>query len=188
MIGIDEVGRGCWAGPLLVVAARQTGLLPSGLADSKVLTKKRRQSLYFDIQLNCELGEGWVQPTEIDKLGLTGAMKLGVERALLALRPLADEEIIIDGNINYCPPQYRHVQAIVDADADLPLVSAASVYAKVTRDKYMANLGIEYTAYQFGKHVGYGTKLHREMLQHYGVSDIHRLSYKPVQAFIRQPL
>lgn len=184
MVGIDEVGRGCWAGPLLVVAARQTAELPQGVADSKVLSKKKREALFFDISLACDMGEGWVPAAEIDKVGLTKAMYLGVERALLALNASADEEMVMDGNINYCLPSYFNSTAVIDADATHPIVSAASIYAKVLRDKYMAELSIEYARYQFGKHVGYGTKLHNEMLKIYGVSDIHRKSYKPILKII----
>lgn len=186
MIGIDEVGRGCWAGPLLVVAARQMNDLPAGLADSKVLTKKRRQLLVNDIYLSCDIGEGWVQPAEIDQLGLTKAMYIGVERALTALKVDLDEEIIMDGNINYCPEKYLNAVAVIDADATHPIVSAASVYAKVLRDNYMANLDSKYVVYQFEKHVGYGTKLHCEMLALHGVSDIHRLSYKPIRKLLEE--
>ncbi|MGZ6005761.1 MAG: ribonuclease HII, partial [Candidatus Saccharimonadales bacterium] len=105
VIGIDEVGRGSWAGPLLVVAATAVRNLPSGLRDSKRLSKQQREALMEDIQLSCKLGEGWVQPEEIDQLGLTSATKLAVSRALIMLSPSPDAEIIIDGNINYCPPE-----------------------------------------------------------------------------------
>lgn len=186
MIGIDEVGRGCWAGPLLVVAARQVGDLNPALADSKILSKKKRENLYFDIILSFELGEGWVTSVEIDKLGLTKAMRLGVERALLDLKAQAEEVIIIDGNINYCPASFVNVQTVIDADATQPIVSAASIYAKVRRDKYMTDLSEVYAKYQFAKHVGYGTRLHRDLLELHGVSDLHRLSYKPVQAICYQ--
>jgi ribonuclease HII len=100
MIGVDEVGRGCWAGPLLVVAARSKSALPVGVADSKVLSKKRRALLFYDIKLACDIGQGWVTPTEIDALGLTASMRLAVGRALDDLAADADEQIIMDGNLN----------------------------------------------------------------------------------------
>jgi ribonuclease HII len=181
MVGIDEVGRGCWAGPLLVVAARQVGDLPVGLADSKVLSKKRREALFCDIQIACELGEGWVQVAEINMLGLTKAMRLGVKRALLALGAHSDEAIVMDGNINYCPKKYLAAQCVIDADATHPIVSAASIYAKVLRDRHMTDMATKYPHYSFEKHVGYGTKLHQEMLRLHGVCDLHRISWKPFQ-------
>ncbi len=184
MIGIDEVGRGCWAGPLLVVAARTRGDLPLGVADSKKLSKKKRESLFHDIGISCDIGEGWVQPAEVDEFGLTIAMHMAVERALAALNAQADEVIIMDGNINYCQPKFANVQAVIDADADYPIVSAASIYAKVLRDNYMAQQATVHPNYSFEKHVGYGTSAHIAALKLLGVCELHRLSYKPVRAII----
>lgn len=184
MIGIDEVGRGCWAGPLLVVAARQLRPLPAGLKDSKVLAKKRRELLKFDIELACELGEGWVMPAEIDHLGLTKAMQLAVARALEALDAKPGEQIVMDGSINYCDPKFYKAAAVVDADALFPLVSAASIYAKVQRDDYMARLPERYAVYEFERHVGYGTARHKLLLERHGVSDQHRRSFAPVKALL----
>ena len=184
MIGIDEVGRGCWAGPLLVVAARQTSVLPLGLADSKLVSKKKRERLFGGIGLACETGEGWVQPSEVDLLGLTAAMHLAVERSLLSLGAEVNEEIIIDGNINYCPVRFTNVSAVINADANYPIVSAASIYAKVLRDRYMTQQALNYPAYSFEKHVGYGTAAHISALKQHGVCVLHRLSYKPIKAFI----
>lgn len=184
VIGIDEVGRGCWAGPLLVVAARQISDLPAGLKDSKLLSKRRREVLSFDIELCCDIGEGWVQPAEIDHLGLTESMRLGTARALKALQAQPDEKIIFDGNINYCDSAFVKASAVIDADALFPIVSAASIYAKVKRDNYMAGLPVRYQVYDFASHVGYGTKRHTELLKKHGVSDQHRRSFKPVKALL----
>lgn len=182
MIGIDEVGRGCWAGPLLVVAARPRQKLPNSLADSKVLSKSRRLALFGRICASCQLAEGWVAPQEIDRLGLTAATRLAVRRALLQLAPSNDEPIVLDGNINYCPSRFSKVQVVIGADASVPLVSAASIYAKVRRDQYMTEAAKQFPNYAFERHVGYGTAQHRRALQTYGVSQIHRLSYRPVRA------
>src|ERR1700694_1834187 len=114
MIGIDEVGRGCWAGPLLVVAARDTTVLPQNLKDSKLLSRKNRELFFTKIASSCDLGEGWVTAKEIDAIGLTQAMYLAVERSLNALNARHDEIIIIDGNINYCPAQFRFSKAIIN--------------------------------------------------------------------------
>lgn len=184
MIGIDEVGRGAWAGPLLVVAARNVADLPEGLNDSKVLTKTKRESLVPLIKLACNLGEGWVSAQEIDVIGLTAAMQLAVTRALEAIDAATDEQIIMDGHINYCPDMYTNVQAVIDADATHPIVSAASIYAKVTRDTHMTELASKFPGYGFDKNVGYGTKLHTEGLVRLGVTSQHRLSYKPVAKFV----
>ncbi len=185
MIGIDEVGRGAWAGPLLVVAARQISGLPLGLRDSKVLSKKRREILRYDIELACEIGEGWVEPAEVDELGLSGAMRLGVERALTGLQAAKDEEIIVDGNINYCSATFTNAICVIDADATHPIVSAASIYAKVLRDQKMTELSRDFPGYGFDRHVGYGTKQHQSALQLHGVTAIHRKSYAPVRKVSR---
>lgn len=180
MIGIDEVGRGAWAGPLLVVAARDRDLLPEGLQDSKVLTKRRREVLKQSIEAVCDLGEGWVSAPEIDQLGLTQAMRLAVQRALAAIDVAADEKIIMDGHINYCDQTFTNVQAVIDADATYPIVSAASIYAKVVRDARMAELVQTFPEYGFASHVGYGTRQHREALEQHGLTSEHRRSYRPI--------
>ncbi len=182
MIGVDEVGRGSWAGPLLVVAARQISNLPAGVTDSKLLTKFRREALIEDIESSCQLGEGWVQPEEIDEYGLAQAMRIGVSRALLMIGASWDESIIMDGNINYCPAEFKSVECQVGGDILHPIVGAASVYAKVRRDKHMISLAKLYPIYGFDKNVGYGTRLHQLMLRVHGPCQIHRRSYKPVKA------
>lgn len=184
LIGIDEVGRGCWAGPLLVVAARATAVLPVGLTDSKKLSRLARQRLAQELHTVCETGEGWVTPAEIDELGLTSAMKLAVARALKELGAQATDEIILDGNINYCDPHFSNVTCVIKADATVPTVSAASIIAKVLRDTYMFEQAKRMPEYGFEQHVGYGTTLHSAALQNYGVSELHRLSYKPIKQYI----
>ena len=192
MIGIDEVGRGCWAGPLLVVAARQKTRLPEGLNDSKILTQKNRERLAPLIEASCDIGEGWVIAVEIDNFGLSKAMRLGVERALIAIKPVFNEEVIIDGDIDYITAVAGESRAIsrlkllsrsqIKGDRDNPVISAASIHAKVRRDNLMRELSLQYPAYGFEDHVGYGTKKHIDALNKLGVSDLHRLSYKPVKA------
>lgn len=185
MIGIDEVGRGAWAGPLLVVAARQTAPIDFVVNDSKKLTKKQREVTYEKLRQICNFGEGWVEAEEIDKRGLTSAMKLGVARALKALDATNNEEIIMDGHINYCEDKYTNVKCAIKADATYPVVSAASIYAKVTRDNYMATLSEQHEEYNFANNVGYGTSKHRQAIADFGVTKHHRLSYKPVKESLR---
>lgn len=184
VVGIDEVGRGCWAGPLLVVAARSVATLPAGLADSKTLSRAKREDLFEKIRASCELGEGWVEPSEIDALGLTNAMKLAVQRALSVLDISMTHKIIMDGSINYCAPQFTNVDCVVKADAEYSIVSAASIYAKVTRDNRMSELAKQYPGYGFEAHVGYGTKQHKTALDQHGLTPLHRLSFKPVAGYV----
>jgi ribonuclease HII len=183
-IGIDEVGRGCWAGPLLVVAVREIGPLPTGLKDSKKLTKVSRELYKAQLESGCEFGTGWVGPEEIDAMGLTEAMRLAVSRALSQLHAHTDEEIIIDGNYNYCSPEFTNVTCLAKADDTVPVVSAASILAKVMRDTYMTEQAFLYPLYGFDKHVGYGTVAHAAALRQHGITLLHRKSYKPVQKYM----
>ena len=180
-IGLDEVGRGAWAGPLLVVAARQLDDLPESLTDSKLLSTKQRNSLFAILNSCAVFGEGWVTASEIDHHGLAGALRIGVSRALSAIKALPIEEIILDGSTNYVDKSYVHASAVVKADLSEPIVSAASVYAKVARDRYMDGLSNKHSKYGFEKHVGYGTAAHKLAIQTYGtIKDVHRFSFKPV--------
>lgn len=181
MIGVDEVGRGCLAGPLLVVAARPIRALPSGLADSKILSRQQRESFFSHLIETCEFGEGWVRPVEINNRGLSGAMRLGLKRALKQLRVTYHEAIIMDGPVNYFSRCYRQVECVIDADASVPLVSAAAIYAKVRRDRFMIELAKRHPRYGFERHVGYGTPAHLEALKRFGyLKWVHRRFFEPV--------
>jgi ribonuclease HII len=180
MIGVDEVGRGCLAGPLLVVAARATADLPTGLKDSKQMSRRQREEILDLLSISCEFGEGWVAAEEIDKHGLADGLRYGLARALFALKAVADDEIIYDGPINYAPPRFARVSCVIDADARVPIVSAASIYAKVKRDQFMSQLRETYPDYGFENHVGYGTPQHRLAINKLGpIAQLHRLSFSP---------
>lgn len=182
-MGIDEVGRGCWAGPL-VAGAVILGQDIAGLADSKKLSQTKRTLLSQEIMATSHVGLGWVTPAEVDKLGLTEAVRLAMQRALSEITAPYDE-IIIDGNYNFLPHDAR-ARAVVKADGTVPAVSAASIVAKVARDHYMASEAhAQFPLYEFAKHVGYGTKLHQALLQRHGVSPLHRHSYKPIRALLQ---
>ena len=182
MIGVDEVGRGAWAGPLLVVAARlkEKRSLPEGLTDSKLLTDKQKQTFYDQVLIDCDFGEGWVSVAEIDEIGLGPALRLGAARAMSDLGEVVNEEIVIDGKVNLLQGHYGNVTTIVGADISVPIVSAASVYAKVIRDKYMRKLHFTHPGYGFKDHVGYGTQKHIAAIKENGVSEHHRKSFKPI--------
>lgn len=188
MIGIDEVGRGAWAGPLLVMGARlKPGKkLPEGLRDSKKLTAKRRRELAEQILEVCDMGEGWVSPDMVDKLGLTDALKCACLLTVERLQAKSGDKIILDGNVDYFKDsKFTNVDVVPKADDKYPLVSAASIVAKVLRDSLMKEYDKEMPQYKFGSHVGYGTKAHLEALQRYGVTNIHRLSFKPVAKILK---
>jgi ribonuclease HII len=182
IVGIDEVGRGCWAGPLVAGAVILRAPI-IGLKDSKKLTKVQREKLTSEINVKAaSVGLGWVTPAEIDKVGLTQAVRLAMQRALAEIT-IDFDEIIIDGNYNFLVDDPR-AKAVVKADDSVPAVSAASIVAKVARDQWMAEAALTFPNYGFDRHVGYGTKLHLDMLQAHGICALHRLSYKPVTRFI----
>jgi len=187
-VGIDEVGRGCWAGPLVAGAVALPeklveGSVLAGLRDSKKLSKKQREKLAEAVHAEAlAVGIGWVTAAELDTLGITTAVKRAMERALEQI-DIEFGQVIIDGNINYFPDEPR-AQAVIKADDSVPAVSAASIVAKVARDTYMTALDGRYTRYEFGKHVGYGTALHMELLKQHGVSDLHRRSFKPIKRLL----
>lgn len=182
MIGVDEVGRGAWAGPLLVVAARAVNPLPSGITDSKLLSKLQRQQFITDLRTACVFGEGWVEPLEIDQLGLSVSLTVAATRALESMKASNNEQIILDGTYNYIPTKYVSVETRIKADNSVPIVSAASIWAKVTRDTYMNQLSKVYPKYGFEHHVGYGTNMHLSALQKYGPeANVHRFCFKPIR-------
>ncbi len=187
MIGIDEVGRGAWAGPLLVVAARlkKGHKLPKGLNDSKLLTKKQRQRLFPHLLESCDVGEGWVSADMIDSLGLSRALKSACLLATFQIAEAKDDNILLDGNVNYFQGTgYTKVTVKPKADQTEAIVSAASILAKVLRDRYMEDIAGMYFAYGFESNVGYGTAYHHEALKKHGVTNLHRKSFTPIKALL----
>jgi ribonuclease HII len=188
IVGLDEVGRGCWAGPLVAGAV----ILPPALdltntkiklRDSKKLSKIQRETAAVWIHEHAvAIGLGWVTPAEIDELGLTESVRRAMNRAFLEIGTTYDK-VIIDGNINYFADNPK-AQALIRADDSIPSVSAASIIAKVARDNYMCDLGKQYAGYGFEDHVGYGTAAHITALKTLGVSNIHRRSYKPIATLL----
>src|SRR5581483_1970774 len=180
ILGIDEVGRGCWAGPLVAGAVLLHEPIP-GLRDSKKLSRKQRERLDAEIRVQAlAVGIGWVTPGEVDTLGLTRAVQTAMERAVAQITA-AYEEIIIDGSFNFLKSNPK-ASALVKADDSVPAVSAASIIAKVARDNFMKEAAKQYPGYGFESHVGYGTAVHIQALKAQGVCELHRLSYRPIQA------
>ncbi len=181
IVGLDEVGRGAWAGPLVVGAV----VLPKpidGLKDSKKLTKLQREKLATIINSEANVGLGWVSHRQVDDLGLTKAISKAMLQALKQIKFKYDE-VIIDGNFNFLP-EIRNCRTIIGADETIDCVSAASIIAKVARDNHMVEMAKLYPVYGFESHVGYGTKFHANALKNYGPSAIHRLSYKPMNRLL----
>jgi ribonuclease HII len=191
ILGIDEVGRGCWAGPVVAGAvALNTPVV--GLNDSKKLTKLARARLDQTIRIEAlAFGVGWASVEEVDRLGLTEAVRLAMHRAVAEAEANAGEkasELIVDGSYNFFAEDPR-ARTVVGADAIIPEASAASIIAKVARDTWMAtDAARDFPAYQFEKHVGYGTALHLAMLKLYGVSTLHRKSFRPIKELLEWPV
>lgn len=185
ILGIDEVGRGCLAGPLVVGAVLLDDDIPDlKLKDSKLLSAKQRQDLLSQIKrVALAYGLGWASSQEIDKLGLTDATKLAAHRAVEHIK-IGYDKIIIDGTINLFKDDPLS-QTLIKADNLIPAVSAASILAKCARDGYMHGLVKQYPEYGFDKHVGYATRDHLAALKLNGPCAIHRLSFKPVADLVR---
>lgn len=180
ILGIDEVGRGSWAGPLVVGAVVLGGVQIDGLTDSKKLTAKRRQVLAGEIKEKAvAIGLGWVSAETIDRVGLSEALKMATRLAVKDI-DVDYDEIIIDGTIRLLDDD--RVTTMKQADLLVPSVSAASIIAKVARDYYMSSvIHKDYPQYGFDKHVGYGTAVHSNALITHGPVDLHRLSFSPVK-------
>jgi ribonuclease HII len=177
--GVDEAGRGPLAGPVVAAAVILDELRPiQGLADSKVLTARRRQVLYEQIMarsLCCSVGQASVQ--EIDALNILQATLLAMRRAVDGLR-LKPVKVLVDGN--QLPTLPVLAQAIVGGDAKVAAISAASIVAKVTRDRWCEQYHELFPQYGFDRHKGYGTAEHLAALSRHGASPEHRRSFAPV--------
>ena len=188
ILGIDEAGRGPWAGPMTVGAVVLGDAIIEGLNDSKQLTKKRREALEPEIlEKAAATGIGWVSAAEIDTLGLGPALRLATIRAVKAVdaKGVSYDEIIIDGTINFLEETGKgaYVETMPKADGLIPAVSAASVIAKVARDRFMAEQDELYPGYGFGGHAGYGTAKHRAAIEALGVTPLQRLSFSPLKKY-----
>ncbi len=177
--GVDEAGRGPLAGPVVAAAVILDDMNPiTGLNDSKKLSEKRREKLYDAIlakALCCSIAQASVE--EIDSLNILQATLLAMRRAVDGLR-LKPVKVLVDGN--RLPVLDVRAEAIVQGDAKVPAISAASILAKVHRDRLCLQLHAQYPAYGFDRHKGYGTAEHLQALQAHGPTPWHRLSFAPV--------
>ena len=184
--GIDEAGRGPLAGPVVAAAVilPRKGR-PKGLDDSKQLTAEAREELAVKIRAVAIVAVGVASVEEIDTLNILRASHLAMQRAFHALSetPVA---AIVDGNM--APDLPCPVEWVIDGDVIVPIVSAASIIAKVERDRMMTELCAQYPGYAFSKHKGYSTPEHQEALARLGPCAIHRRSFKPVQDALQAQL
>ena len=196
ILGIDEVGRGPWAGPLVVGAVILGGAEIDGLDDSKKLTKKRREALDVEIREKAAAWAlGWVSAQELDEAGMSEALRLATRRAVEQIQAqcrqqnLAFSEIIIDGKVNFLrgTALEQYVTVMAKADGLVPSVSAASIVAKVARDQFMAEQDAVYPGYGFKSNAGYGVAKHRAAIERLGVTPLHRLSFAPLAKYAVTP-
>ncbi len=192
ILGIDEVGRGPLAGPLVIGAV----IMPeeekewfTELKDSKKLAQKKREVLSEIIwQEAAAVGLGWVSAEELDNIGISEALRLATKRAVKSAQELhaSFSQIVIDGKVNFLAGTAleKFVTTVVKADDLIREVSAASIVAKVARDKYMIELAEKYPEYGFEKHVGYGTAKHREAINRFGICPEHRKSFEPIRSLV----
>ena len=177
--GVDEAGRGPLAGPVVAAAVILDELQPiKGLADSKVLTPRRREQLFDEIRakaLCCSVAQASVE--EIERLNILQATLLAMRRAVEGLR-LKPALVLIDGN--RLPVLTMRAEAIVKGDSLVAAISAASILAKVHRDRWCADIDVQYPQYGFAKHKGYGTAQHLAALTEHGACPQHRKTFRPV--------
>jgi len=183
--GCDEVGRGPLAGDVVAAAVILDPDNPIiGLDDSKKLTEKKRELLFDEIQ---QKAKSWcisrASVSEIDKINILQASLLAMTRAVQGLH-IQPEHVLVDGN--KLPKWHYPAEAVVKGDSRVAAISAASILAKVTRDREMIELDKIYPGYGFADHKGYPTKVHMEALDRLGVTPIHRTSYAPVKSKIEQ--
>ena len=179
--GVDEVGRGCLAGPVFAAAVilDSKAMLP-GLRDSKLLSLKARERLYAEIVGSSDWSVSEVSPAEIDRVNIHTASLLAMRQAMTGLRPLPDFALVDGFSVPDLPFPQR---AIVGGDRKCASIAAASIVAKVTRDRLMVKLHESDSRYGFDRHKGYATSAHLEALEMFGYSELHRRSFRPRRLF-----
>lgn len=183
LAGVDEAGRGAWAGPVVAAAVCLPAAVPPelyGVRDSKLLPPEKREFLFEAIlQKALSLGVGFASHEEVDRLNVLQATFLAMTRALERLS-IDIHLAAVDGK-SLIPNLRMTQKAVVDGDAKSLSIAAASIVAKVTRDRWMREISTRHPLYGFELHKGYGTELHRRRLGIYGPCEIHRKSYAPVR-------
>lgn len=186
VIGVDEVGRGCLAGPVYAAAVilnKDTDI--SELTDSKKISANRRQILSDKIKQEHIVGIGFATPEEIAEINILQASLLAMSRAVENLKvDLKNAHILVDGTFKI--PQFKHVQqtTVIKGDLRAAPISAASIIAKVERDNLLVELAEKYPQYGFEKHKGYCTKVHKDAIKKHGPSDVHRKTFAGVREYL----
>ncbi len=184
--GVDEAGRGPWAGPVVAAAViLRPDDIPPGLADSKTLSRARREALFHSLTDVAVIGVGRAAVGEIDRLNILGATMLAMARAVAALA-LAPRHALVDGNRAPDLPANRNcsVECLVKGDARCLSIAAASIVAKVTRDREMTALARRFPGFGWERNAGYGTAEHQAALARLGPNEMHRRSFAPIRKLL----
>lgn len=181
IVGVDEAGRGPLAGPVVAAAVILCEGGIDGVNDSKQLSASRRDALFEQINSRCAVGVGIASVEEIDDINILWATMLAMTRAVEALG-VEPVEVLVDGN--RCPKWRYNSRSIVGGDALEPAISAASIIAKVTRDRMMVEADAQYPGYGWASNKGYGAPVHMEALRRLGPTPLHRKSFAPVSQLV----
>ena len=183
--GVDEVGRGCIAGPVTAAAViLNPQKIPSGLNDSKKVSFKNREKIFQSIQDTCTFCVAHSSVEEIDQINILQASLLSMKRAILGLN-IKPDFVLIDGNKS--PGELEsESETIVKGDSKSLSIAAASIVAKVTRDRFMSRLDKEFPGYDWSQNAGYPTKSHKSAIRNLGITPYHRRSFKPVYNILYQ--
>lgn len=182
LAGVDEAGRGPWAGPVVAAAAVfGNGEVPCGLQDSKLLSAEEREQLFEIILATAKVGVGIVAVETIDKLNILQATFLAMRQAVDTLG-VTPHTVLVDGKV--CPPLPCRTVAVVGGDRLCPSIAAASIVAKVTRDRMMVELAESFPGYGWAANKGYGTREHADAITRLGITPHHRRSFAPIRAVI----
>jgi ribonuclease HII len=178
IIGVDEVGRGCLAGPVFAAAIRldQDNFLKE-INDSKKLSILQRMKIFKELTKKCEYSIGIASVKEIEKFNILQSSLLAMNRALKKIN-IKDHIILVDGN--FSPDKNKNIKTIVKGDQKCVSIAAASIIAKVSRDLFMAKLSIKFPNYNWEKNCGYGTKKHLEAIKKFGITEHHRKTFSPI--------
>lgn len=180
--GVDEAGRGPLAGPVVAAAVIMGSTVIDGIGDSKQLSARQRERLFARIYAGATaVGVGYADVEEIDRINILQASLLAMQRAVAALS-VAPDHALIDGN--HCPRLACATTAVIGGDATVVVIGAASIVAKVTRDRIMVELDRRFPVYGFARHKGYPTRDHLAALSQHGVSVVHRRTFAPVRRLL----
>lgn len=188
VVGVDEAGRGCLAGPVVAGAViLDPNFIPEGLTDSKLLSEKQREALFPQILDKHLYGVGFASVDEIDAINILQASFLAMRRALASLHEKRGGQafgfVLVDGSMEI--PKIKTPQAaVIKGDLRVPAIAAGSIIAKVTRDRFMKEIHEKFPDYGFAKHKGYGSLAHRQAIQHQGPCEWHRKTFKGVKEYL----